>query len=71
VRDRSDERDASDDIMTRPEAASYMKLPRRTLDAWAYRGEGPPFFKIGRHTRYRRTDVDAWLETRRQPAGAA
>ena len=27
------------------------------------RGEGPPGYRIGRHIRYRRAAVEAWLET--------
>ena len=29
---------------------------------WRYRGEGPTALKVGRHLRYRKVDVDAWLE---------
>lgn len=44
--------------------ASYLDVPDRTLDEWAYRGTGPRFFKVGRHRRYDPRDVRAWLETR-------
>ena len=53
-------------LLTREEVADYLGVPRRTLDSWAYRGGGPPFFKVGRHTRYRIEEVGAWLEERRQ-----
>lgn len=55
-------------LMTVEEVAAYLRKPVRTLYAWRYRREGPPAFKVGRHIRYRKVDVDAWLETRAQPA---
>ena len=33
-----------------------------TLYQWRYRREGPPGFRVGRYVRYRRTDVEAWIE---------
>jgi predicted DNA-binding transcriptional regulator AlpA len=35
-----------------------------TATKWRARAEGPPFIKVGRLVRYRRTDVDAWLASR-------
>jgi predicted DNA-binding transcriptional regulator AlpA len=35
-----------------------------TATKWRARAEGPPFIKIGRLVRYRRSDVDAWLAAR-------
>jgi predicted DNA-binding transcriptional regulator AlpA len=36
-------------------------IPERTLGQWRYKRIGPKFVSIGRHVRYRRADVDAWL----------
>lgn len=44
------------------EVASYLGVPPRTLDQWAYRGVGPRFSKVGRHRRYRWADVEKWLD---------
>ena len=33
-----------------------------TLRSWRYKGEGPPYIKVGRLIRYRLSDVEAWLE---------
>lgn len=41
--------------------AAYLNAPERTLEDWRYRGDGPPFVRMGRRIRYRRADVDAWL----------
>lgn len=35
-----------------------------TATKWRARAEGPPFIKIGRLVRYRRSDIDAWLVSR-------
>ena len=43
------------------EAAHFLSISPRTLEAWRLRGGGPPFTKIGaRAVRYRRGDVVAW-----------
>jgi len=35
-----------------------------TATKWRARAEGPPFIKVGRLVRYRRSDVEAWLASR-------
>lgn len=44
--------------------ADWLGVPVRTLDQWAYRGNGPRFAKIGKHRRYRIADVEQWLADR-------
>jgi excisionase family DNA binding protein len=39
-----------------------LGVPRATLANWRPAGKGPPFVKVGRHVRYRRADVDRWVE---------
>ncbi len=34
----------------------------KTLYQWKYRGTGPKPLKVGRHLRYRWSEVDAWLD---------
>ena len=46
------------------DAAGYLDLPPRTLDMWRYKGTGPPYIKIGRHVRYRQSDLDRYLDSR-------
>lgn len=45
------------------QVASYLQVSPRTLDDWAYRGTGPHFSKVGKHRRYRWSDVEKWLES--------
>jgi len=52
-------------LLTRSEAADMLRVPPKTLAAWAYRRQGPPFYKVGRHAVYRLDDLATWLETRR------
>lgn len=35
-----------------------------TATKWRAKAEGPPFIKVGRLVRYRRSDVEAWLRSR-------
>jgi excisionase family DNA binding protein len=55
-----------DSLMTRRDVAEYLSVPIQTLARWAYIGSGPQFFHVGRHTRYRREDVEGWLEQQRR-----
>jgi hypothetical protein len=43
------------------ELSREFGIPERTLDQWRYLGRGPRFIRVGRHIRYRRTDIEAWL----------
>ena len=42
--------------------ADYLEIPIATVYAWRHGGTGPPGSKIGRHVRYRVSDVDRWIE---------
>ena len=42
-------------------------MPIKTLYDWRHKGCGPLGMRVGRYVRYRRSDVDAWLETCRDP----
>jgi excisionase family DNA binding protein len=44
------------------ELAEYLGVPVQTVYAWRHYGTGPRSSKVGRHVRYRRTDVDAWFD---------
>lgn len=59
-------------LLSIEELADYLRIPRTTIYVWRSNGVGPPGIKIGRHVRFRRDDVEAWLEkrTRRGSDGA-
>lgn len=50
-----------DPLLSTQELAAYLDLPVATLYAWRYRGRGPSGFRVGRHIRYRQSDVDQWI----------
>lgn len=59
----------SDSLMSVDDLVIYLKIPKQTIYQWNYRGTGPTYFKVGKQARYRREDVDNWLETQRVPQG--
>jgi excisionase family DNA binding protein len=60
------------DLLTPDEAADYLRLSVRQLQQWRYIGSGPRYTKAGRAVRYRRADLDAWLDASVvEPQGAA
>lgn len=52
------------EMFTTPEAAAYIKMAVQTLERFRLTGEGPIFAKLGGSVRYRRCDLDAWIESR-------
>ena len=44
--------------------ADRYNLPLETIYGWNKTGGGPKYLKIGRHVRYRLSDVVAWENTR-------
>jgi predicted DNA-binding transcriptional regulator AlpA len=52
------------EMFTTPEAAAYTKMAVPTLERFRLTGEGPMFAKLGGSVRYRRCDLDAWIESR-------
>ena len=53
------------------EAAAILDVSPGTLGVWRSTGRyNLPFIKVGRNVRYRRADLDAWLEKRYRDSGA-
>ena len=52
------------DILKTPEAAEYLGLSVPTLARFRTLGGGPKYAKLGSSVRYRKADLDAWLESR-------
>jgi excisionase family DNA binding protein len=44
------------------ETAAYLGVTVQTLHNWRSAKRGPAWFRIGRHVRYRKADVDAWVQ---------
>lgn len=59
------------DWMGTEEFCAISGRARSTVEGERSRGTGgPPFYRIGRTVRYRRSEVAAWLETRRHVPAA-
>lgn len=52
------------ELLTTNEAAQYVRLGKPTLERIRVKGDGPLYCKLGGAVRYRRVDLDAWLESR-------
>jgi excisionase family DNA binding protein len=53
-----------DRLLTVEDLAGYLEVPVATVYAWRYRRQGPPGFRVGRHLRFRHSDVEDWIEDR-------
>lgn len=59
-------------LLAPSDLANYLGIPEQTLANWRSTGQrGPRWYKVGRHVRYRMSDVNAWLdsEAARRSAG--
>jgi excisionase family DNA binding protein len=48
--------------MSLDEIADELGVPVRTVYAWRTKGLAPRGYKIGKHVRVKRADLDVWLE---------
>jgi len=71
VNDSSATNDHLPDIMTLDQVASYLQVPRNTIYHWRKAGGGPVGRQLGKHIRFRRTDVDTWLDAQATTGGGA
>ena len=45
-------------------AAEFLDVKVPTLRRWRWSGDGPPFIKLGGAVRYRRSDLEAFIEAK-------
>lgn len=51
------------DILTPKQTAEFLGVPEATLSVWRCTNRVVlPFFKLGHHVRYRRADIDRFIE---------
>jgi excisionase family DNA binding protein len=53
----------SDEILTLPEVAQLLKVAEKTVYTMAQKGDVPAF-KVGGQWRFRRTDLDGWIDAK-------
>lgn len=58
----SNERRPSSGLMTEHQAAAYTGHSVSAYRKWRYTGEGPRYAKLGASVRYRKRDLDEWIE---------
>lgn len=51
-------------LVDQREAARYLGVSERTIEAWRVAGCGPAYVALGRRRLYRRTDLDAFVASR-------
>ncbi|HCF61567.1 MAG TPA: DNA-binding protein [Myxococcales bacterium] len=51
----------SDEILTLPEVAQLLKVAEKTVYSMAQKGQLPAF-KVGGQWRFKRADLDQWIE---------
>ena len=56
-------------LLTPEELCEFLGgIPVGTIYKWRHGGTGPRSIKVGRHIRFRMSDVEAWLEHNATPA---
>jgi excisionase family DNA binding protein len=55
-----------DQLLTIQQLADYLGVPVATLYQWRWRGDGPLGFRVGRHVRYRWSDIEDWVDSQLQ-----
>lgn len=56
-----------DEILTLPDVARLLKVAVKTVYTMAQKG-GLPAFKVGGQWRFKRDDIDAWIERQKLEA---
>ncbi len=58
----------TDDILHTAEEVSEILggVPVKTLARWRWTEEGPRYVRMGKHVRYRGSDLAAWIDSRVQ-----
>jgi excisionase family DNA binding protein len=54
-----------EEILTTEDVAALLKVPVQTVYKWTQEGTGPPFYKIGKHNRYKLGEVMDWFDAHR------
>lgn len=60
-----------EELLTPSDLAQILDVPLATVYRWNSNGEGPRRIHVGRHVRYRPSDVESWLDQRATAAKAS
>jgi predicted DNA-binding transcriptional regulator AlpA len=52
-------------LLSTNDVALWLGVPIKSVQRWRYTGAGgPPSMKVGRHVRYRKIDIERWLDAK-------
>lgn len=63
-----DSRITDERLLSPQELADYLAIPVATVYQWRCRGDGPRGFRVGKHVRYRWSEILIWLQANADPA---
>ncbi|MFT6009255.1 MAG: excisionase family DNA binding protein [Parasphingorhabdus sp.] len=50
-------------FITPDQAAAYLGMSAFTLSSYRHLGKGPAFYKVGKHVKYRKSDLETWIDS--------
>jgi excisionase family DNA binding protein len=57
----------TDEYLTTRQLADLLQVSAENVVYWRRKRTGPPHIKVGKHIRYDRADIDAWLAEHQVP----
>ncbi len=60
----------NDELLRTRDVTKELGIAESTLYGWRVRGVGPRAIKVGGQLRYRRSEIDRWLEANADPQAA-
>jgi excisionase family DNA binding protein len=58
-----------DRLMNIEDLMEFLDLSRDTVYKQRYEGTGPPAYRVGKHLRWKKSEVDDWLQSKRDDFG--
>jgi excisionase family DNA binding protein len=49
-------------LLTPADVAAQLGVPVKSIYVWRTKGTAPRGIRVGKHLRFRQSDVDAWIE---------
>jgi excisionase family DNA binding protein len=58
-------------LLTPDEVAAVLGIPKTTLFRWRVDSKGPKGIRVGKHLRFRPSEISRWLDEHTDTRGAA
>lgn len=59
----ANDNEALPEFLDEKSLCALLAISSVTATKWRAKAKGPPFIKVGRLVRYRRSDIEAWLRS--------